>query len=303
MDPGRKGREKLFLIDWDEIHKGNALWQPEWHAVHTAPSKLLHSKTVVHPGKASLVRRFEIEGAEWLELTITLSEDSPNIELTVELQKTDIRTAESYTMPLSLNLPADWQGHYDTAGVITELDAEQLDGTSKEFLTVDRIATMHHGGKGVTLVCPDAPLVYLGGNGFGRKTKSIPRDANPTLSAWPLNNYWDTNFSASQPGRLSFRYHLITHAEPDFDHLIATANALTTPVYEFDVCKLPAEQSGTLLKLSDPDVATTIHPINNGREALVILISQQDKKDLALAPSGSGHQISPPIQPDWRRAQ
>lgn len=282
IDPGRKGREELFEVDWEQVHKGISLWRNDWEVEYTKLGKLLDLKVIEQPGRASLVRRFEMAGTEWLELTMTLVADSSVIEMVVQMQKTDVRTAESYTMPLPLNLPEGWSGHYDTCGIVTELDEEQLADTCRDFLTVDRIATIHNGNRGATLFCQDAPLVHLGGKGFGRSQKSVSRAANPMLGAWLLNNYWDTNFPASQPGRLSFRYQLQTHAQPDFDSLLAMAEGHAVPVYEFDTSRLPDICTGKLLEISDSKVSISVYPMTGSNGVMMQLSVQSDRESVTV---------------------
>jgi len=36
----------------------------------------------------------------------------------------------------------------------------------------------------------------------------VERGRDPTLLAWPVSNYWDTNFPRTQPGRMIFNYGL-----------------------------------------------------------------------------------------------
>jgi alpha-mannosidase len=58
----------------------------------------------------------------------------------------------------------------------------------------------------------------------------VPREANPLLLAWPLNNYWNTNFPLSQPGRLRLRYGLGTHGAFDAAEAGRRAAAFAQPL-------------------------------------------------------------------------
>ena len=67
-------------------------------------------------------------------------------------------------------------------------------------VTAGRWASVHNADAGVTLATPDAPLVQIGDFGFGRPQGFAKERARPLLLSWPVNNYWVTNFPASQPG-------------------------------------------------------------------------------------------------------
>jgi hypothetical protein len=45
-----------------------------------------------------------------------------------------------------------------------------------------------------------------------------------------MNNYWNTNFPITQPGRHRFRYGLLTHAAFHSDVVRAQASAFANPL-------------------------------------------------------------------------
>jgi len=131
---------------------------------------------------------------------------------------------------LPLNLTAGWRCHFDTAGDSVALDEEQLPGACRGWLTVESYVALHTEEWGATLFCPDAPLVMPGDFHFGPPLKSVPRPANPLLLAWPLNNYWNTNFPLSQPGLIRLRYGLRTHGPFDASEAGRQAAAFANPI-------------------------------------------------------------------------
>jgi len=56
--------------------------------------------------------------------------------------------------------------------------------------------------------------VQFGDYHFGRPLDSLPRPENPLLLAWPVNNYWDTNFPRVQSGRIRLRYGFLSFSGP-----------------------------------------------------------------------------------------
>ena len=73
-------------------------------------------------------------------------------------------------------------------------------------------------------------MVMAGGFNFGPPLARVPREANPLLLAWPLNNYWNTNFPLTQPGRIRLRYGLLTHVAFDAKQTKLEAAAFSQPV-------------------------------------------------------------------------
>jgi hypothetical protein len=60
----------------------------------------------------------------------------------------------------------------------------------------------------LVLASPDAPLFQIGGFNYGRGNKTSVGLDQSLLLAWPMNNYWNTNFRASQPGFIRLGYEL-----------------------------------------------------------------------------------------------
>ncbi|HYE07721.1 MAG TPA: glycosyl hydrolase-related protein [Planctomycetota bacterium] len=217
VDPARHaigwpvyGRHAPFREDWERMYRGESCWDPEWPALRRGPERLIDCAVEHDALGATLVMRWAAPGCDELETRIGLGSLDDRVRCVALMRKADVREYESICFTFPLALDAGWRAHFDTAGAATELDAEQLPGASRDWVTVDRWAAMHDARACVALACIDAPLVQLGAFNVGKGQKRVERPAGPLLVAWPANNLWTTNFRASQPGRILARYELAT---------------------------------------------------------------------------------------------
>jgi hypothetical protein len=90
---------------------------------------------------------------------------------------------------------------------------EQLPGSSSDWHCIQRWADFSKDDFGVTWVTLDAPLVQFSQINTGKWQKVLEMK-NPAVFSWIMNNYWFTNFKASQGGKLTFRYSITTHRGP-----------------------------------------------------------------------------------------
>lgn len=253
-------------------------WQTEWKARRQKATKPLSCNVETHPHGMTLVTKFAAPGCEWIEQRVTLLADSPRIELTARIMKSDIRTAENIYFVFPLNLPEGWRSHFDTAGIPVELDAEQLPGASRDWVTVESFAAVHTPTLGATLFCPDAPMVQIGGFNFGKISKSVEKPANPLLLAWPMSSFWDTNFRPSQPGLTEIRYVFRSHGAFDAVSAIREGKAVASPVEVHPAIDCPKLQSGKFFELSG-EAFEVLHvkPAEDGSGAIFRLINHGKK--------------------------
>lgn len=152
-----------------------------------------------------------LDGTKRMRQEITFYACQPNIRMEISFWKEPVYEPEAIYFAVPLEIEGGWRCSYDTAGEIVKLDEEQLGAVCRDWVTVDSAAAVYNSGMTVTLSCPDAPLVQVGGFHFGREGRSVPREKNPLLLAFALNNYWDTNFCANQQGAVRLSYELNVH--------------------------------------------------------------------------------------------
>ena len=222
-------REAIYERDLEREKLDQSCWKA-WRAIRERATRPISCRVVRQVGALVLERRYEAPGVEQFVQRISLRADSPVIGLEAEFEKLACTEPEAIYFVFPLALPSGWHAHFDTAGQAVELDAEQLPGACRGWLTIDSYLAMYTEGWGATLFCPDAPMVMAGDFHFVPPLEAVPRTENPLLLAWPLNNYWNTNFPRSQPGPIRLRYGLLTHGAFDAGEASRQAMRFTRPI-------------------------------------------------------------------------
>lgn len=246
-------RSAIFPRDVERGNNSISDWNHDWKAKRQSYRQLksYHIERSAH--SATLVLRWIAPGVDQLEQRFTFFSYRADIEMKVSFYKKDITTQEGTYFAIPLNLQS-WRCQYDTAGQFVELDAQQLPGVCRDYITVDKSVSIYDGQHGVTMSCLDTPLVQVGDFNFGKEQKSIAKKENPLLLAWPMNNYWDTNFRGRQPGFVSFVYVLSTFQTFDPDSAMASAVQAVTPVFTIPVMECKAEEAGQFIEFSGDGV-------------------------------------------------
>ncbi|MFC1466679.1 MAG: hypothetical protein ACFLMY_17690 [Candidatus Brachytrichaceae bacterium NZ_4S206] len=242
------GRDVMLQLDYGQFQEHSFR---DWPAQHTL-EQVESVRVIVQPHRAGLEVKAALPGARATR-RIWLHGHRSEIAVEIIVHKDEVRTPDAIYLALPLNLPG-WQATFDTMGAPTLLDVEQLPGCCRDWVTVSGYVDVHTDRLGLTLACPDAPLVMVGDFNFGKRQLALDHNKSPLLLAWLLNNYWTTNFRAAQPGLLRFRYELATHAGFDPIEAARVAAFARHPLMAHPAVRLDAPESGQVVQMDGEGV-------------------------------------------------
>jgi alpha-mannosidase len=166
------------------------------------------------PVAASLVVRSAPKMCASLEQRIVLYDDVKRVDLVEVLDKQETFHPEAvyFAFPFKLGEAPDAPGvRFEIAGADMAPGTEQLPGTTLDWLTAQH--WVEFSGKDARVVWSpvEAPLVQFGDINTGKWQRTF-KPSNAWVFSYAMNNYWMTNFKASQEGRVEFRYSLTSTA-------------------------------------------------------------------------------------------
>jgi hypothetical protein len=145
--------------------------------------------------------------------TITVWQDLKRVDIENRLNKTATLNQEAayFAFPFAGSQPIF---RYEIpCGVIRE-DKDMIPGACRAWFTAQHFVQVDSSAGSVTWSSPDAPLVCFQDINRGTWPTALTL-GNGYLYSYVMNNYWWTNYKASQGGDLIFRYAFTSHAKSD----------------------------------------------------------------------------------------
>jgi len=236
------------------------------------------------PLLASLVIESEAPGAKKLRRELRVVAGLNRLDIVDCIDKEKVYEQEGVHIGFGFNVP-DGVVRMDTPWAVVRPEMDQLAGACKNYFTVQRWVDVSNDRFGVTLATPDAPLIEIGGiTNDPRSVGWIEKlEPSTTIYSYVMNNYWETNYKASQEGPTVFRYSIEPHGEFD----AARATRFGTEASQPLLC-VPAgggERCPEALLTVEPAdvVATVVKPCRDGGGMIVRLFNPtSEKHDVTL---------------------
>jgi len=167
----------------------------------------------------------------------------------------------------------------------------QLEGSATEWNTLQNFVAARAENHQILLGSKEAPILMLGDllDGPFEYLKSYD---SPTVYSWVMNNYWCTNFKASQQDEFTWSYFITSTSDTSDKFALRNSISERVGMYGRVVPKKAhedkGEMSGSLLKLNADDavLASGIAPASFSKG---VLIQLRNTSDSAKKVSFTGH--------------
>src|SRR5436309_4090977 len=241
---GPDGKERVKPSDWSGLNQlvyarggeHSALWtsgdrdelkNPPQLALTQA--KLVRARRERLPGiGVRLVIERALDGFPSITSTITLYDELPWVDIENRIVKTATLTKEALysAFPFAFLKPV-----VDVEVPLGRMTVErdQQPGSCRDWYCHTHWVWLHEGNDGVLWSGPDTPLFTLNDLFRGAWRRTIVPDG--TLFAYAMNNYWHTNYAASQGGAVTFRFRLSLVAPGDAAEPVRRGWAACEPLY------------------------------------------------------------------------
>jgi hypothetical protein len=192
-----------------------------------------------------------------VSIEIRLYHHQKKIEFLYSMHKLSVYDPEGVYVAFPLKLD-EGRLAFEAQGGVVYPGVNQLEGTSSDWNTIQNFAAVKNDQEQIVWVSNEIPLVQFGAINTGRYYYRLRPKTNHIYS-WVLNNYWVTNFKASQHGELRWTYSLTS--APDNSDMFATkfgwgdrtplVSRVILPTVGTDDTQL---ESHSLIDLKAPDV-------------------------------------------------
>jgi len=234
------------------------------------------------PLVASLLIESDAPGCHKLTRELRIIDGIDRVDIINIIDKQKIYKQEGVHMAFSFNVPKGVM-RMDTPWAVVRPEADQLPGACKNYFTIQRWVDVSNREFGVTWATVDAPLVEVGAITSDPRARAVGWlkhiEPSTTLYSYVMNNYWETNYKASQEGPTTFRYSIKPHRRFDSGRAARFGIERSQPFITVGVDKNTAVQ-GSILRVKPPGViVTAFKPSEDGKARIVRLFNASGRPE------------------------
>lgn len=246
-------------------------------------------------------------GTFGLRRTVRLVAGSDVLDVELAIDKSRVRAKESAHVAFPLNVP-DGIVRFDLGEAIVEAERNQLPGSCRDFIGVHSAADVSNATLGVSIAALDAPLVEPGAITDERQGERGTRAwrertaRGTTLYAYLLNNYWHTNYKASQEGPLRYRFVLRPHGAFDPVALRRFSDQQDQPLLVFPISPSAPALAAPFALSGDPVTLSSLRASDDGAAIVARLYNPSPRAAMVTLRPAAGLSRIAVVTADGTRA-
>jgi alpha-mannosidase len=241
---GPDGKERVKASEWSGVNQliyarggeRSALWTSGNRDDLKNPPRLdikqaqfASNKRERLPGiGVRLITERVLEGFPAIRSTVTLYDELPWMDIENRITKTPTTSKEALYVAFPFAFTKPTVDVEVPLGRMT-VERDQQPGSCRDWYCHAHWVWLHEGNDGVLWSGRDTPLFTLNDLFRGVWRRSIVPDG--TLFAYAMNNYWHTNYAASQGGTMTFRFRISVLAPGDVAEPVRRGWAASDPLY------------------------------------------------------------------------
>lgn len=205
LDPQR--RHQLGEVIYERLHDRRAMEALTLGEFTRTPLQQIH----LEPGiDGPIWQSFYVSGSGTgftrLRCELRFFKEVKRIELHFSGRKISENEPEGLYVAFPFALPGG-RLFFEAQGGVVSPGIDQIEGTANDWNTVQNYAALRAKEGQIVLASSESPLMQFGGINTGRYRRGALPESGQIYS-WVLNNYWTTNFCASQEGEIAWSYAL-----------------------------------------------------------------------------------------------
>jgi len=204
-----------------------------------------------------------------IERELTVVDGIPYLSIGNWIDKHRQRKKEGVHFAFPFNVP-DGTVRTDLAWSVMRPEHDQMPGSCKNWITVQRWVDVSNQDYGVAWAPIDAPLIEL-----GSPTAEAPwmtrLEPTQTVLSYVMNNYWHTNYRDSQNGNHLFRYAIMPHGMFEQSAVQRFATGMVQPFVVVPVKRDTADRAAPLTVTPESVHVATIKRSEDGNATIVRL--------------------------------